>query len=597
MPSLHMHLRFLLFIMLLTFWIQPSAAQQVDLNQTPLWQAELYESQKNYQQAADMYLITARLVEPESRQIWMVKAAEMAWFAGNFNQAKDILAKVDESAMNEHSLALARLIAARMARAESRNQDVLDLLNIPSSNTPPRMQQEIAALREEAQQKIAPTRLLQRNTALETRKHWAALNAMDDASLADEIAVAKTPLERGWLELAYINRHRDKQAPEEFQRNLELWKQNYKNHPASHSVLPTILATATPAEQLTIARLPLDVGRIAVILPVSGRLSSIANVILDGITAARFENPNIEIRIYDSGKPGTDISTLYQTAVNNGAELVIGPMQKNLIDVLASQALPVPVIAMNHSTNDYRSNSAMTQFGLNPEDEARQAASRMVADGYSQFAVLTPRGEWGDRLARAFKESARANGASVLGSLRYDPSANNHSNEIAQLLKPNRETNENELGADALFMVATPTQARVLVPLIKFHVLDSLPIYATSHAYSGQPDPSNDRDLNGMRYAESPWVLGKIDHPPLQSLTGSTRAHPRLFALGYDSLAVVPQFRLQPYQLSFQGLSGELTMDENNRIHRILSWAVFRRGTPRPLPPSLPAEPQANLAE
>ncbi|MGV6818517.1 MAG: penicillin-binding protein activator [Thiotrichales bacterium] len=592
-----MHLRFLLFILLLTFWIQPSAAGQIDLKQTPLWQAELYESQKNYQQAADMYLITARLVEPESRQIWMVKAAEMAWFAGNFNQAKDILAKVDESAMNEHSLALARLIAARMARAESRNQDVLDLLNIPSSNTPPRMQQEIAALREEAQQKVAPTRLMQRNTALETRKHWAALNAMDDASLADEIAVAKTPLERGWLELAYINRHRDKQAPEEFQRNLDLWKKNYKNHPASHSVLPTILATATPTEQLTVSRLPLDVGRIAVILPVSGRLSSIANVILDGITAARFENPNIEIRIYDSGKPATDISMLYQTAVNNGAELVIGPMQKNLIDVLASQALPVPVIAMNHSTNDFRSNSAMTQFGLNPEDEARQAARRMVADGYSQFAVLTPRGEWGDRLARAFKESARANGASVLGSLRYDPSANNHSNEIAQLLKPNRETNENELGADALFMVATPTQARVLVPLIKFHVLDSLPIYATSHAYSGQPDPSNDRDLNDMRYAESPWVLGKIDHPPLQSLTGSTRAHPRLFALGYDSLTVVPQFRLQPYQLSFQGLSGELTMDENNRIHRTLSWAVFRRGTPRPLPPSLPVEPEASLSE
>lgn len=586
-----MHQRFFLFLTLLTLWAtSAAAAQQTDLKQTPLWQAELYETQKNYQQAADMYLITAHLVEPENRQIWVAKAAEMAWFAGNFQQSKQILASADESLMNEHSLALSRLVAARMARSESRNDDVLQLLSIPTSNTPPRMQEEIAMLREEAQSKaqtVKPTIGIESAAVIETRRRWAELSTKSTAELTAELAAAKTPLDRGWLELAYITRHHESQSPEELQRNLQLWRKHYSNHPASYSVLPSLLSRTESEAQATTSRLQLDIDKVAVMLPMTGSLASIGNVILDGIMAAGFENPNLEIRVYDSSNKSTDISTLYQTAVSNGAELVIGPMQKRLIDTLASQSLPVPVIALNDSANMNMNNSAMTQFGLNPEDEARQAASRMIADGYSQFAVLTPAGEWGNRLARAFIASATAQGATILKTRNYDPSSNNHSNEIARLLKPNKKTNENGLGADALFLVATPTQARIIVPLIKFHVLNSLPIYATSHAYSGLPDPTNDRDLDGLRYAESPWILGKIQTPPLESLTGSTRAHPRLFALGYDSLTVIPQFRLQPYQLSFSALSGDLMLDESFRVHRTLSWAEFYRGSPRTLPPML----------
>ena len=57
----------------------------------------------------------------------------------------------------------------------------------------------------------------------------------------------------------------------------------------------------------------------------------------------------------------------------------------------------------------------------------------------------------------------------------------------------------------------------------------------------------------------------------------------RLYAFGADAYDLVKQLgrlRAQHYA-EFQGMTGTLSLNENNRIDRRLTWAKFIKGTPR----------------
>src|SRR5690554_7108230 len=63
--------------------------------------------------------------------------------------------------------------------------------------------------------------------------------------------------------------------------------------------------------------------------------------------------------------------------------------------------------------------------------------------------------------------------------------------------------------ADWLFLVALPQQARQIKPTLAFNFASDLPVYSTSHVYSGEPNPSKDRDLNGIVFCDTPWLLDR----------------------------------------------------------------------------------------
>ena len=136
-----------------------------------------------------------------------------------------------------------------------------------------------------------------------------------------------------------------------------------------------------------------------------------------------------------------------------------------------------------------------------------------------------------------------------------------------------------------------PRQARTLRPLLQFFYASELPVYATSHAYSGNPSPVADQDLEGLLFADMPWVL--LDNTPQQILRGtlagqspaSFAQYKRLYALGVDAyhlLAQLDRLRGSPEE-HFEGDTGSLTLDAANRIHRHLVWARFVNGAPQPL--------------
>ena len=135
-----------------------------------------------------------------------------------------------------------------------------------------------------------------------------------------------------------------------------------------------------------------------------------------------------------------------------------------------------------------------------------------------------------------------------------------------------------------IFMAATPKDARQLKPQFKFHYAGELPVYSTSHAFTGKIDQRSDRDIDELLYCDMPWILNP-SKTLKQALTQNWPEHQqytRFFALGTDAYHLIPYLgRLQAKSYErFSGQTGNIYLDSFNRLRRELLWAQFIRGKP-----------------
>ena len=589
--------RILLFIAALVLLSACATMQEQDsAAQMAARQAQQSEAQGDYQRAADMYWLAAQKMPPGKDAVFRIKAAEMAFVAGSDRQAQAIINRISETGLSPTERARKRLVAARLAVKANRPEEAARLLDFPRAGLPVRLQEDIARLLGED---FSAAQSGSRDDALQLMKQhaysrapeeaalvWQQLEAMSTQEISQWLGEAHSSLERGWLELAYL--YRTTPSRESREVALTAWQEKFRGHPAWPGTEMGVdpLATAGLIE----ARL------VAVLLPRSGSLEKLSQVVLNGIMAANRSQQGVrpEVRVYDTGAGPAAVVAQYQQAVSDGAGLVIGPMRKESVDLLVREGLSVPVLTLNHGQDETGYNPNLFQFALLPEDEARQAAERIFQDGYITAIAFAPKGVWGERIIQAFGQRFTELGGQVLETGLYEGKENDYSETIVKALKvrrgKERHSGTRREDVQAIFVAATPRQARIFKPLLKFHFAEDLPVYATSHAWSGIPNEDRDRDLNGLYFVDLPWLLGedpdKADLIPMpDELKGTDRYYPRLFALGVDSYRLAPQvknFHALPDTV-IRGYSGDIFMDQNNRFHRKLRWSVFRDGLPEQL--------------
>ncbi|HLV76641.1 MAG TPA: penicillin-binding protein activator [Marinobacter sp.] len=413
---------------------------------------------------------------------------------------------------------------------------------------------------------------------------------------------------QGWLELA-----RSLQTPgvdiDHQGRLIRQWQNNWPGHPAAQ-ILPQQLAlladlASSRPESLVLA------------LPLQGDLASAGRAIRDGFLAAYYaddssDRSTTDIRIVDTS--AGSFSELYQELSASGADLIVGPLEKDSLAELSSQhTLPVPVLGLNYLPEDSNKPAGLYQFGLSAEDEARQIADRLAADGIRQVLVLIPHGEWGDRVERALRERALERGVRALAVERFFPE-DNFRQVSADLLGITTSRNraiavERTIGlnvefeprrrqdAEGIVLVATPTIARQFKPLFSFYYGGDLPVYSPSIVYGGAPDPARDRDINGISFTDIPWVLAQSNpfREQTQARMSGTRGQlGRLFAMGADAWELSKRLPLlqQLESATIAGQTGELSMASDGAIHRRQLWARIRNGQPELLP-----EPEQSVIE
>ncbi|ASP40434.1 hypothetical protein CHH28_17905 [Bacterioplanes sanyensis] len=403
-----------------------------------------------------------------------------------------------------------------------------------------------------------------------------------------------------WLQLAAISKNSQLTLDEHLQQ-VEQWRLQNPMHPA---------ATTLPGSLALLADLAANrPQQVTLLLPLSGPLAKSGSAVRDGFMAAYFESlqkgfQTPVVQVLDSQTVNT-IDDAYQQALFNGSQLLVGPFNKLSVQALQQrQQLPLPTLALNYGERDQESVAAgLYQFGLAPEDEARQIAELAWQHGHRRALALVPQGSWGERIYQAFEDHWLALGGSI-GERRFYPRMKDYNPEVRALLnvddsqarfktmrqllrRPAEFEPRRRQDADWVFMVALPQQARQITPTLAFNFAGDLPVYATSHLYSGQPQPSKDRDLNGIHFCDIPWLLeASALHDNVEnSLRNGQGAYARLYAMGVDAYRLVPRLRqLEAFPSSqLFASTGALSLDAQRRIHRQTSCSRFRAGRPERL--------------
>lgn len=568
----------------------------------------------NYAVAAREYLEMAAHSSDASRFEYLLSAAEAFWRGNFIEQATQTLQSLPSNALNVQQLSRRHVIEAAIALTAHNPRATLDTLKTAlQPDTPAALRIDIHELRataynqlgnylESARERVALAPLLSDPDAARRNEQslWQALMSLSIAALESFHTAPPPDTLSGWLELAHIAKTTLNETAGLDER-ITAWRTRYPHHPSSENLMASLLAQQPE-------RLRSQPSRIALLLPFNGPYAKSAQAIRDGFFAAYFQRPAQDyqpiIQNYDTSR-SADISELYAQAVKDGAEFIVGPLEKEAISALRqSNMITLPTLVLNYIDSNDAAPSAFFQFGLAPEDEARMVAERAWLDGHQHALAIIPEGDWGNRIFNAFAENWQQLGGKVVASQTYPANTDDLSGPLRQLL--NIDASENRAknlraalqtaikfeawrrhDADFIFMAAFPRQARQIPPQLKFFYAGDLPIYTTSHAFEGRQDPTKDRDLDGVMFTDIPWLLTPQQFPLRDKIhqlwPESADQYARLYALGVDAYRLIPyldSLRASPYE-EFPGATGRLIMDKNNRIRRALLWARFSGGIPR----------------
>ncbi|WP_397457967.1 penicillin-binding protein activator [Pseudomonas asplenii] len=548
---------------------------------------------------------------PDQAALLRLSAADLAYRQKDNGRASQILAQVQLDQLKPAQQVFASTLAAELAMSRNQPKAALAALSHPSlehlGELPVEQQirtqtvraraleadgQTLAAARERIF--IAP--LLSGDAA---RANHEAIWALIAALPTDQLQPTGNDDLSGWLSLALTVKTSG--TLEQQQAAIDTWRAQNPKHPAAVQLPQALVKLKELASQ------PLN--KIALLLPNDGQLASVGKALREGFMAAQYQAQQAgqkppAIEFYDSSRL-TSLDDFYRKAQAAGVQLVIGPLEKPLVKQLSARAqLPITTLALNYSESA-QNPPQLFQFGLAAEDEAREVSRRARADGLHRAAAMVPKGEWGDRVLKAFRQDWEANGGTVIGVERVDqPVA--LAQQIADLFqlrqsegraKSLQSTVGGQVAAqpsrrqdiEFIFLAATPQQAQQIKPTLNFQYAGDVPVYGTSHLFSATGDINQYNDMNGIRFCETPWLLDAND-PLRQQVTAqwpqAAGSLGRLYAMGVDAYRLAPrlgQLKALP-DSRIDGLSGSLSMDQGQRIERQLPWAQFVNGQVQRLP-------------
>lgn len=448
---------------------------------------------------------------------------------------------------------------------------------------------------------------------------WITLSQLETHELETSYQNENDPNVKAWIELIYINKAFQNDIDAQSLK-FDAWANEWKLHDAA-SALPETISQI----QKAVKERPKN---IAFLLPESGPLAKSAAAIKQGFMLEYYQALNKEsftpeIKFYDSSDnalkklmmPVNENESinlenafllLYKKAISEGAEFIIGPMDKDHIAVLEQQVkITTPTLALNYSKNEINKKSAhslLFQFGLAPEDEIAFISEQAFLRSYKNAAILAPEGPWGERLTQTFAQQWSATGGKVVSTVSYkdersisptikemlniDKSEQRFSrlyrySENKALFFPRRRQD-----IDFIYLVSSPEIARQIMPTLSFHYANDIPVFSSSSIYDGKHN-EKDKDLNRLVFTDIPWMLEQQKQQQMTEIWPHfDYRYARLVGMGSDAYQL--SFRINILKASsnnkLYGATGILTLDENSKIRRQPALARFYGSQPKNFP-------------
>jgi ABC-type branched-subunit amino acid transport system substrate-binding protein len=339
-------------------------------------------------------------------------------------------------------------------------------------------------------------------------------------------------------------------------------------------------------EQMPAVQLPkLDRSKpipVALLVPTSD--ADIANLAQSLENAARLavqESPDvvIDLRVYDTAGNETIAAQVAQQAVDDGAQIILGPLRAETANAAAVAVADDGVNVISFSNNPTIAGGNLYLLGKTFDNTAEQLLEFAAAQGKSRAVVVYPNNIEGTFGLQAFRKAAQKSGITIVSEQGFEFNETAVINAIPMI----RAAVEIEQ-ADLLLLTSTSSGALpLLAQLLPENGLDPMKI---QYAGLARWDvPAQMLDLPGVQngWFAVPDTAGNENFATRYELANGGRPH-NLAGLAYDAVSIITQIGrsdggavLSAQNLTnpngFKGVDGIFRLKNDGTNERALSIA------------------------
>ena len=389
---------------------------------------------------------------------------------------------------------------------------------------------------------------------------WEIISVLSKANLTEMRGNSADTVMQGWIDLALAAKYQSN--GESNQKAIAQWRLAYADHPAKETIAAQLFPlAAAPSADIRKAKLK---GTVALLLPFSSPdFYPISDAIERGFTAAKkIANDQAEIKIYADQVNAGLSSNLYQQALNEGAQYVIGPITPSETEAVSNMTSPVTTLMLNKAKSKLK-HPKQVSYGLFASDEVAQIINIARNSGMQTATVIASNNALNLQISQHFKQLWLDAGGQLSNF-----SADNNGSDIKDQLNQNP--------SDMIFIAAEAESAR----LIRAMLPTNIPTFGIAEIYSGIVFNAEDLVLKGVRFVDLPWMVDR-ENPKFSAYKEAATGLPagemqRWFALGADAYQILITLdRLPSTGASIDGLSGKIEINANGEITRSLANASF----------------------
>ena len=336
--------------------------------------------------------------------------------------------------------------------------------------------------------------------------------------------------------------------------------------------------------------------KVALLLPItaSGSTPAVAKALKQAAELALFDfdNPNVTLVPKDTKGTPEGARLAAESAVQDGAELIIGPLFAQEVSGAAPVARQhgVPMIAF--SSDEKVAGGGVYLLSFLAGRDVPRIVSFAMSRGKRNFAELVPQSAYGRLAETAFARAVSSGGGQAAVRATFP------SDDSNAMLGPVRQVaNAIKSGqpVDALFLPAGREELPSLAPLLASAELSSARVQFIGTGQWDYPNIGGDRALVGGWYP-APDPKGWSSFVQRYSKTYGA-APPRIASLGYDAISLAvslspnaPGQRYTTSQLTrpsgFSGVDGLFRLLSDGTSERGLAILEVREGGPQVIDPA-----------
>ena len=321
-----------------------------------------------------------------------------------------------------------------------------------------------------------------------------------------------------------------------------------------------------------------DIRRVAILLPFSAKSSALRTEAASMLQSAEMsvfdkDNNNILLIALDSKGTREGASAAARSAIDQGADVIIGPILASSVEAAGKVARISGVPIIGFSTDTSVAGGGVYLLSFPPEAEVTRITKFAAEAGATKFAFLGPESTYGKRVLNAYTREVRYLDGIMAGVETYagkditvmqEPAA-----RLAGMFPSPEETEENPEYDDPYHVVLLPeggTALRSLAPLLTFYNENTRHVQILGTGLWNRDEAAKEPALAGGIFA-GPDLDGKtIFNANYDAIYGEEPS--RLASLAYDGLSIAA--------FVAEGVTGSLAGSENDeRTERLIDPAGF----------------------